>query len=194
MRRRRAPGEPPVPDDVPTNPIEVFRALARHDVEYLTIGGVAVQAHGHQRTTRDVDLVVNPDPDNLARLGEALRELRARIGGVDGHLLGIDPTDAHALAEGANFLLATSAGPLDVWTDPAELAGAAPFEEMRARAQEAVVHDVPIPIAGRDDLIAMKRASAPNRASDAKREQDLNDIAVLAMLDRPPGASGGSEK
>lgn len=31
---------------------QLFRALTEHDVQYVTIGGIAVQAHGGQRLTR----------------------------------------------------------------------------------------------------------------------------------------------
>ncbi len=34
-------------DRGPLDPARIFAALERHEVEYLTIGGVAVNAHGH---------------------------------------------------------------------------------------------------------------------------------------------------
>ena len=49
-------------------PRRVFEVLARHGVQYVTIGGVAVQAYGHVRTTQDVDVVAASDDANLARL------------------------------------------------------------------------------------------------------------------------------
>lgn len=49
--------------------------------------------------------------------------------------------------------------------------GAAPFAELRARALVISLGDRRIPIAGRDDLISMKRASG--------RPVDLADIAAL---------------
>lgn len=35
---------------------ELFAALARHEVDYVTIGGIAVLAHGGQRVTQDLDI------------------------------------------------------------------------------------------------------------------------------------------
>jgi hypothetical protein len=35
---------------------EPFRALSHHDVEYGTIGGIAIQAYGGQRLTQDLDI------------------------------------------------------------------------------------------------------------------------------------------
>jgi hypothetical protein len=116
-RPHRPEGPTGPPDDAPTDPVEIFRALNAHDVDYLIIGGVAVQAYGHVRTTQDVDVVVAPDLGNLERLSAALAQLGARLKGVDADLLGIDPTDPAHLRDGANFGLATRAGGLDVWTD-----------------------------------------------------------------------------
>lgn len=58
---------------------EIFRALAKRDVEYVLIGGIAVQTHGHVRMTNDADITPAPDPDNLVRLSDALRSLGARV-------------------------------------------------------------------------------------------------------------------
>jgi hypothetical protein len=51
--------------------------LHRHDVSVVVIGGVAVGAHGFVRGTEDLDVVPDPDPDNLKRLTEALETLEA---------------------------------------------------------------------------------------------------------------------
>ncbi|MCW3018205.1 MAG: hypothetical protein JWN10_513, partial [Solirubrobacterales bacterium] len=51
---RRSPEPSGPPDDASSDPVEVFRALNGHHVDYLIIGGVAVQAYGHVRTTQDV--------------------------------------------------------------------------------------------------------------------------------------------
>jgi hypothetical protein len=172
LRRPHRPVEPNgPPDDAPTDPVEVFRALNSHGVDYLIIGGVAVQAYGHVRTTQDVDVIVAPDARNLERLAAALKQLRARLKGADAHLLGIDPIDATHLRAGANFGLATRAGGLDVWTDAAELKGARSWVQMRERAVTAEVGEQTLRFVHRDDLIRMKLA--------AGREQDLQDIAAL---------------
>ncbi|MFW6085444.1 MAG: hypothetical protein ACODAA_09535 [Gemmatimonadota bacterium] len=53
----------------------VARALASNDVAYLVAGGVAVNAHGHQRLTHDLDLVLQLAPENVRRALGALGEL-----------------------------------------------------------------------------------------------------------------------
>jgi hypothetical protein len=67
---------------------ELFRALANHDVEYVTIGGIAIQAYGGQRLTQDLDVAIAGSTDNVARLASALLDLDARILGPDGQRIG----------------------------------------------------------------------------------------------------------
>jgi hypothetical protein len=55
--------------------LPLLRALAEHDVEYVLVGGVAVNFHGILRATEDVDLFVRPEPDNVARLRAALHSV-----------------------------------------------------------------------------------------------------------------------
>ena len=154
------------------DPRRIFEALARNRVDYVVIGGVAVIAHGHTRNTRDVDLMAAADRTNLERLAAALRELGARLSGVDAHLLGVDVQDAATLASGANFTMETDAGGLDLFN---EVPGAAPYEDLRERALVVDLDGLTIRVAGRDDLIRMKRA--------AGRPQDLDDIAALTASD-----------
>lgn len=63
--------------DRPLDIGDLIEVLARHEVDYVVIGGVATQVHGHRRTTMDLDLTPDPDPENLGRLGAALAELEA---------------------------------------------------------------------------------------------------------------------
>lgn len=151
---------------------ELFNALSRHDVEYVTIGGIAVQAYGGQRLTQDLDVAIAASTDNIARLASALIELDARMIGPSGERSRAVPS-APLLASSDQWHLITVHGPLDVLTVPAHLGS---FDEMRARAHEVTLGDLSIPIAHRDDLLRMKRA--------AGRPQDLADIQLLESLDK----------
>ena len=142
---------------------ELLRALARHEVDYVVIGGVAVQAHGHRRTTMDLDVVPAPTPANLERLAAALEELHAR----PRDLPGAEPPTAEQLATIAPPL-ATAHGVLRILREPT---GAPSYAVLRERALVIDLSGIKLAVAGRDDLIAMKRA--------AGRPRDLEDIAVL---------------
>ena len=55
--------------------LDLLRALAREEVDYVLIGGVALNLHGIVRATEDVDLFIRPTEDNVGRLKRALRSL-----------------------------------------------------------------------------------------------------------------------
>ncbi|MEN3282480.1 MAG: hypothetical protein V7607_3620 [Solirubrobacteraceae bacterium] len=150
------------------NPAAILAALERHEVRYVLIGGLAANAHGVRRTTRDVDVIVERSRGNLERLADAAHELEVRSPVIDSRMRELDPLDPLDLERAANVSLDTSEGELDVMN---EATGAPPFERLASRAVVVEVFGTRVPVAGLDDLIALKRA--------AGREVDLRDIADL---------------
>jgi hypothetical protein len=59
-------------DSSATPQLELLLALARHDVEFVVVGGVAAQIHGWQSATLDLDVAVSTEDANVERLNEAL--------------------------------------------------------------------------------------------------------------------------
>lgn len=153
--------------EVPLDAGEILRVLAMHQVDYVLIGGLAVQAHGHTRTTQDVDLVPEPGPTNLDRLRAALAELRARPVGALG-----PTTEQPTLSEEGVVELDTDSGGIDVHMHPP---GASPYADLRSRSLKLDLGGLQVAVAGRDDLIAMKRASG--------RPIDRGDILALTEPD-----------
>ncbi len=159
--------------DAPESPLDLrslFETLARHGVQYLVIGGVAVQVHGHRRTTKDLDLVPSPEHSNFVRLASALIELNARVAGQEN--TPIPATDAQRLSSAPVVPpLLTRHGEIHLLNEPK---GADTYDRMRARALVLDLDGVEVPIVGLDDLIRMKRASG--------RAEDREDIAVLLAV------------
>lgn len=58
--------------------LELFRALQKHEVEYLVVGGIAINLHGVERATMDVDLVLAMDAGNLKRFLRVATELELK--------------------------------------------------------------------------------------------------------------------
>jgi len=153
---------------------ELIAVLARHEVDYVVIGGVATQVHGHRRTTMDLDLTPDPDPENLRRLGAALAELDARPHGGGAEKVEIPVSDPERLAVAAIVPpLLTPHGRLHILKEPK---GARSFDEMRAVALVVDLDGNDVAIVSLDDLIRMKRA--------AGRPSDLDDIATLTEVER----------
>ena len=53
---------------------DMLELLDRHEVRYLIIGGLAFIFHAKPRFTKDIDLWIDPDPDNVQRANQALSE------------------------------------------------------------------------------------------------------------------------
>lgn len=150
--------------DIPS----IFDTLNHHEVRYLVIGGVAVQAYGHNRTTMDLDVIVAIDQASRQSLAQALEALEAQVRDVNAGK-GIDVTDPQMLGMGVAYQLTTRFGDLDIFTGV--VPGAAPFEELIERATHVTLGGTGFSIVGLDDLIAMKRSSG--------RPRDLADIDAL---------------
>jgi len=150
---------------------ELLLTLHRHAIDYTVIGGVAVQVHGHRRTTKDLDVVPAPDGRNLQRLTDALAELEARPRDISE---GRAPTAEQLGTAAVVPPLTTRHGDLRIFRD---VPGAPPYADLRARALVVELEGISIAIAGLDDLIAMKRASG--------RPSDIRDIAALTRIGEP---------
>ena len=53
---------------------DILDLFAKHDVRYLIVGGLAFIFHAKPRYTKDMDLWIDPEPDNVRRANQALTE------------------------------------------------------------------------------------------------------------------------
>lgn len=58
--------------------LDLFASLARHDVRYLLVGGLAMNLHGVPRMTMDVDIMLALDDANLEHFFAVAEELKLR--------------------------------------------------------------------------------------------------------------------
>lgn len=178
--------------------LQALRALADHQVQFVLIGGVALQAYGYTAATQDVDVAVAVGASNEQRVDAALRTLGAhspapgtrgttfqtRVGKVE--LLrdtdGIGPYDAWMrgarpmrLAEGLSVAVGS---PSDVLLSK-EAAGrdkdTDALPQIRAELLElGVLH--------RAEL----RGPVAEQASPASRQQQMAEASARAMLGPRP--------
>ena len=65
-------------DPAPFDLVPIGEVLASHEVQYLLIGGISGMLHGMvDYRTQDVDLLIESNADNRARLAAAFTELNA---------------------------------------------------------------------------------------------------------------------
>ena len=60
--------------DAVTDFEDLLSTLSQHRVRYLIIGGLAFIYHAKPRYTKDMDLWIDPAPDNIDRANEALAD------------------------------------------------------------------------------------------------------------------------
>lgn len=154
----------------------LLRRLDEAEVEHILIGGLAVNAHGVIRSTKDVDIVPSPDPDNLRRLAALLAQLQTRQLGVgeadfERRELPFDPTSPCDLAQGGNFRLETSLGILDLMQWVAGIEADQAYATLSAEAESADAFGIVVRVCSLSHLRQMKRA--------AGRPQDMRDLANL---------------
>lgn len=154
----------------------IFDALARRNVRFLVVGGVAVVLHGHLRFTADLDMVVHLEPRNARQAMEALQELGFRPRA---------PVDALGFADPEtrrSWVLEKGLTVFSLWSP--EMQGTEvdlfveepfDFDDVDSRAVVADLGATSVRVISRPDLIAMKRR--------AGRPRDLADANVLESLD-----------
>jgi predicted nucleotidyltransferase len=146
---------------------ELLRRLADAEVRFVLIGGLALNAWGVIRGTKDVDIVADPDPDNLGRIAAVAVEAGGQVQTRDA-FVSSRFSIAALLAEGERVQIDTALGALDVVQG---LPGVPSYSELRSRAQEVEILGVRLALCSLDDLRAMKRA--------AGRTRDLADLEDL---------------
>lgn len=173
---RNEPLETSVGQDLgpPLRAAPLLRALDRHGVDFVVIGGVAGLARGSSYPTFDLDVAYAREPVNLERMAAALVELGVTSRGASADLpfqLG-----ATTLANGSNFTFETEFGDFDIL---GHVPGVRGYEELRAYSSVERIESIQVRVASIDHLIAMKRAA--NRTKDKLM---LEDYLVIADEER----------
>jgi len=152
--------------------LDLFRALQKHKVQYVVVGGIAINLHGVERATMDVDLVLAMDEANLQRFLRAAAELDLKPS---------LPVKIESLCNAAQldewvrekhmiaFCLrppSKTAPSIDIIVQPK-----VSFKTMYRNRIEKDIGGVRFQLASIDDLIALK--------TDTGRNQDASDIIAL---------------
>lgn len=156
---------------------ELLQSLADERVQYVLVGGLAVQLHGFLRATFDIDLVLAMNDENLTRFIDVAK----RYGLTPAIPVPIDSLrDASQIDQWHHekgmlaFSLRepqTGGGVVDVLVRP-ELS----FENLMANAVIGKLFGRQVPIASIADLLAMKRV--------VNRPKDRIDIVALEKIQR----------
>jgi predicted nucleotidyltransferase len=150
----------------------ICQILREHGVDFVLIGGVALNLHAYHHLTDDLDILFRSTPHNIAQLGQALEALGAHA--RDNSAISFEArTDLEELATWEVNLFDTRYGRLDCLR---AAPGAWSYEPIHQRAETRLMAFGAVQVASLRDLIAMKRA--------AGREKDLAVLPVLRRLYR----------
>jgi len=154
---------------------KVFKALNKEKVQYLVVGGVAVNLYGYVRFTGDLDLLLLLDPENLKKMHKVMKGLgyyeRLPVSVKD---LG-DRKKVELWTKTKNLKAFTFCPPkdnplqIDVVMDESLR-----FDKLVKKSVKKSFDNVTIPVVSVDDLIRMKKV--------AGREKDLADIEFILRL------------
>jgi hypothetical protein len=141
--------------------LDLLTELSVAEARFLVVGAHALAAHGIPRGTQDLDVWIEPSPENAARVWKALA-------GFGAPLSSIAVTAADLERPDLVVQLGLPPSRIDLMTG---ISGIPSFSEAWARRLEGSVRGRSFPFLGRADVIANKRA--------AGRPKDLADLAAL---------------
>jgi hypothetical protein len=140
---------------------EFFAELTAHEVRFVVIGALAVAAHAEPRFSEDLDVFAQPSAANSKRLRAAL----ISFGFGDAV-----PAASELAKEGPVWMLGRKPLRIDILT---QISGVS-WPQAWAGRVTLDLDGLSLPVIGRADLIANKRASG--------RPKDLRDLDVLEHL------------
>jgi len=156
----------------------IVKSLNGAGVKYLIVGGVAVVAHGYERLTKDLNLVIGLERKNIIRGLRALMKIGYRMS------IPVTPEDFADEKQRAQWRKSKNMIVLKLWSDthrrtPVDVFVYEPFDfdaEYAAAKHQEVMPKVKAPVVSLKTLLKMKRA--------AGRPQDLADITDLKRIEK----------
>ena len=162
------------PSGTQQDPLDrIVVVLVHHNVDFIAIGGWAVQAQQYDlgRVTYDVDVTPEASRENLQRLSEALNELGAEVRHEDETLP--FSHDGESLGRAAVWNLSCRHGDFDICLEPTGIDGG--YDELSRSAHTVAIEvgdeTVPVRCADLADIVRSKQT--------ANRFKDRQDLAVL---------------
>ena len=137
---------------------DMLKCLNRAGVDYMLVGGWAVNMYGYIRATVDLDIWILADSENAKKVYDAVAEFGA-------------PVSEMKPEEFAEYGMIFQIGVAPCRVDIISKISGVSYADAVTRAVPKTIDGIPVRIISLDDLIANKKASG--------RAKDLADVEVL---------------
>jgi Nucleotidyl transferase AbiEii toxin, Type IV TA system len=152
-----------------------FKTLNKLKIDYLVVGGLAVNFHGIPRMTYDIDLMILLEPQNIRRLVAKLSQWgykpQAPVNPQD---LADESIRKSWIQEKRMVALSLYCETLPIGEIDLVIASPIPYEKLKARAIHLGLEGEKVPVVSLEDLIKLKRKTG--------RAQDLSDVGLLKRI------------
>lgn len=152
---------------------QLLERLAGAEISFVLVGGLAVNAWGYLRATRDIDVVPEPDAENLAKLDRVLKDIGGKVE-VDDGLLESNAISIF-LRTGDRTLVVTDLGRVDILQGLPQIPT---FATLDAEAVDVDMDGLTVRVCSLGHLLDMKRAS--------ERPRDRDDLEALEAAQNRP--------
>ncbi len=153
----------------------IFKELNDLGIDYLVVGGLAVNLFGVPRLTYDIDLMILLERDNIKKLVAKLAEwsYKPKIPGDPMDFADDSKRNSWIYEKGMkafNFFSENlPVGEIDIVID-----SPIPYKVLKERAVSIQLQEVNVPVVSIRDLIELKL--------HAGRKQDLSDVEYLKLI------------
>lgn len=153
----------------------IFREFSTLGIDYLVVGGLAVNFHGVPRMTYDIDLMILLEPQNIIRLVSRLSEWGYKP------KIPVDPRDLADERKRNSWIRDKGMKALNFYSEKLPigeidivLESPIPYQELKERSVKIDLGEIQVPLISIQDLIELK--------ARAGREQDLADVKHLRRI------------
>ena len=153
----------------------IFRELNKAGIDYLIVGGLAVNLHGIPRMTYDIDVMIRLDSENIIKLVENLRDWGYRP------KVPVDPLDLADDIKRDSWIQEKGMKAFNFYSESLPIGeidlvieSPIPYHELKKRAVIIEIEGEKVPVVSIHDLITLK--------IKAGRKQDISDVEHLRII------------
>ncbi len=153
----------------------IFKTFNELKIDYLVVGGLAVNFHGIPRMTYDIDLMILLESENVNRLINKLNDLGYRP------KVPVNPIEIADKEIREKWTLEKEMRALSFYNDKLPIGeidivfhSPIPYSDLKSRAVIFEIEGIGIPTISIHDLITLKQHSG--------RKQDISDVEYLKKI------------